>query len=79
MNDPLNLLDREIPAMQHLEDFILSSSQTKTSKDGKCFIQSIVNDISHNNFWENAKLGGISHRSVFIKDFRWDRKAAKCT
>ena len=56
MNDPLNLLDREIPAMQHLEDFILSSSQTKTSKDGKCFIQSIVNDISYNPFWENAKL-----------------------
>ena len=56
MNDPLNLLDREIPAMQHLEDFILSSFQTKTSKDGKCFIQSIVNDISYNPFRENAKL-----------------------
>ena len=56
MNDPLNLLDREIPAMQHLEDFILSSSQTKTSKDGKYFIKSFLNDISYNPFWENAKL-----------------------
>ena len=65
--------------MQHLEDFILSSSQTKTSKDGKCFIQSIVNDISYNPFWENAKLGGMSHRSVSNKDFWWDTMVAKGT
>ena len=55
MNDSLNHLDRDFSAMHHLGDFQLSSSQQhKTSKDGKCFIQPIVNDISYNPFGEKA-------------------------